>query len=132
VQRILVVEDEIIVGYAIREELQDLGVQVVIRDNAESALEDLAVSVFDAAILDVGLPGMRGDAFAQLCRQRHPYMPIVLATGMQQAAVRAMFAADQQVQIVMKPHDFSEVRACLERLGLVFGSSQTPLPTPAE
>jgi CheY-like chemotaxis protein len=123
VQRILVVEDEIIVGYAIREELQDLGVQVVIRDNAESALEDLAVSVFDAAIVDIGLPRMRGDAFAQVCRQRFPHMPIVLATGMQQAVVRAMFAADQQVQIVMKPHDFSEVRACLERLGLSFEHS---------
>jgi CheY-like chemotaxis protein len=121
--RILVVEDEIIVGYAIREELQDLGVHVVVRSDAESALGDLSNSAFDAAIIDVGLPGMRGDVFAVDCRRRYPQMPIVLATGMHEHELCAMLQADPKVEVVEKPHDFSEIRHCLVRLGVSIGTA---------
>jgi CheY-like chemotaxis protein len=120
--RILVVEDEVIVGLALREELQDLGVRVVVQNDAESAMQNLAEADFDAAIIDVALPGMSGDAFARECRRLFPHMPIVLATGMHQHQIRALFDIDAKMEILEKPHEFNAVKACLEKLGISFQS----------
>lgn len=115
---ILVVEDEVVVRIALREELQDHGVTVVETSDAESALACLEATHFDAAIIDVALPGMGGDVFARECRRRFPAMAILLATGMHERDVRALFSDDQRLEILEKPHDFLAVRECLERLGL--------------
>jgi len=128
VSQILVVEDEVIVGLAMREELRDLGAHVIVANDAESALEFLATTTFDAAIIDVALPGMRGDELAQYCKRTLPGMRIVLATGMNERDVRRTFAADPTLAIVEKPYEFAKLRACLEQLGLVFSD---PTTTPA-
>ena len=120
---ILVVEDEVVVRIALREELLDHGVTVVETSDAESALEHLDDSHFDAAIIDVALPGMSGDAFARECRRRFPRMAILLATGMHEREVRALFSDDPRLEILEKPHDFLAVRECLERLGVMLQRS---------
>lgn len=120
--QVLVVEDEVIVGLALREELQDLGVRVVVQDDAESALELLSVGTFDAAIIDVALPGMRGDQFARVCRRMFPSMPIVLATGMEGSEIDTPVPVDANLAVIEKPYDFAELRECLERLGLTLGA----------
>ena len=117
---ILVVEDEVVVRIALREELQDRGVTVVETNDAESALECLQAGHFDAAIIDIALPGMRGDVFAKECRRRFPSMALLLATGMHASDIRALFEDDPRLEVLEKPHDFDAVRECLERLGLKF------------
>ena len=117
---VLIVEDEIVVGFALREELQDLGVTVAVHEDAEAALHELTSRAFDAAIIDVTLPGMRGDTFAKECRRRFPQLPIVMTTGLNAHEVRAVFAGDSCLEVIEKPHDFEALRACLERLGIVF------------
>ena len=117
---VLIVEDEVVVGFALREELQDLGVDVAVQLEAESALEQLALRTVDVAIIDITLPGMSGDALAKECRRRFPRLPIVMTTGLNAHEVRAIFAGDGCLEVIEKPHDFVALRACLERLGIVF------------
>lgn len=119
--QVLVVEDEVIVGLALREELQDLGVRVVIENDAESAIELLSDATFDAAIIDVALPGMRGDQLARECRRLFPSMPIVLSTGMEERDIDISSTADAKLAILEKPYVFSALLECLERLGLTLG-----------
>ena len=121
---VLVVEDEVVVGFALREELQDFGVDVAIHLDAESALDQLASRTFDLAIIDVSLPGMPGDKFAKQCRQRFPQLPIVMTTGLSAHEVRGIFAGDKCLEVIEKPHDFAALLACLERLGVVFAPPQ--------
>lgn len=116
----LIVEDEVVVGFALREELQDLGVETAVHLDAESALEQLAARSFDVAIVDISLPGMSGDTFAKECRRRFPKLPIVMTTGLNAHEVRAMFAGDACLEVIEKPHDFAALQACLERLGVMF------------
>jgi DNA-binding NtrC family response regulator len=118
--QILVVEDEVIVGLALREELQDLGVNVLVTNDAESALQHLRQSKFDAAIIDIELPQMRGDVFAKECRRLYPHMAIVIASGVRRREIRALFGIDSKIEVIEKPHDFQALRACLEQLGIVF------------
>ena len=95
-------------------------------EDAESAFLHLASIKFNAAIVDVGLPGMHGDVFAQECRRRFPAMPMLLVTGMRAREIRGSFVGDTKVEVLEKPHQFGAVFELLERLGVVL-----PTRTPA-
>lgn len=116
--RILVVEDDVLTGMALGEQLRDLAVAVTIHNDAESALAELSRTSFDAAIIDVALPGMHGDTFAKECRRLFPVMAIVLATGLSERDVRSRFASDAKVEILEKPYDFHQIRERLDHLGV--------------
>ena len=117
--RILVVEDDALTGLALEIQLRDLGAVVVAHHDAESATVQLREQSFDAAVIDVGLPGMRGDELACECRRRCPDMAIVLATGMSEHEVRTLFPLDGKVQILEKPYEFQALRECLRRLHVI-------------
>lgn len=116
--RILVVEDEVITRFALEEALRDLGVTVAAYDDAESALMHLTTTTFDAAIIDIALPGLRGDEFARQCLQKYPRMAIVLVTGFDAQQVNRLFAPASRLAALEKPFEFSVLRECLQRLGI--------------
>jgi hypothetical protein len=43
-----------------------------------------------------------------------------MTTGLNAHEVRTIFAGDGCLEVIEKPHDFAELRACLERVGVVF------------
>lgn len=117
--RILVVEDDVLTGLALEEQLQDLGVTVAAFNDAESAMLQLPRAKFDAAIIDIALPGVRGDVLARQCRSQCPQMGIVLATGHSHGAVRSLFPFDAKVEVVEKPYEFQVILERLGRLGIL-------------
>jgi DNA-binding NtrC family response regulator len=114
----LVVEDDVLTGLALKEHLEDGGATVAAHHDAESAMLQLARTEFDAAIIDIALPGMHGDIFADECRRRWPGMAIVLATGHSEHDVRKLFPSDARVEIVEKPYEFQVILDGLARLGV--------------
>jgi len=68
----LVVDDEPIIGIFLQEALQDVGIDSQYFKSAASALAASHGADFAAAILDVGLPDMRGDQLALKLRAFHP------------------------------------------------------------
>ncbi|HEY4370288.1 MAG TPA: response regulator [Steroidobacteraceae bacterium] len=120
--RLLVVEDEVVVGLYLQEELQDAGFSVTVREDAESALGALREETdetFDAAIVDVALPGVSGLEFVRQCRQADPAFPIVLTSGLDEDLLKAQFASDARARILIKPYLGSALLACLQELGVV-------------
>ena len=117
--RVLVVEDEVIVGLALREEFLDRGVEVMVAHDAEGALQLLNLFPFDAAVIDVALPRMRGDQLVRELRRVFPHIPIVLSTGLHASEVSKIFTGDARLDVVEKPHDFGVIMMSLERMGLV-------------
>ncbi len=65
---ILLVEDNIVNQRVACGLLKKLGLQVVVEDNAESALERLQRETFDAILMDIQLPGMDGYALSRAIR----------------------------------------------------------------
>ena len=79
-KKLLIVEDDPMSLYALKTVLQDRGFQVVACVSAEDALAH-DHQHFDAAILDVRLPGMSGPEFAVKLRQNHMPSKIIFVTA---------------------------------------------------
>jgi DNA-binding NtrC family response regulator len=120
VVRILVVEDEVLVAFALQEGLEDLGANVTLAHSAAEAEQALGAGHFSAAVVDMLLPDSNGEPFVKLCRKQCPSMPILVTTGLHAHQIRSMFPNDSLLEVLEKPHETTQVQAALERLGLVF------------
>jgi len=80
--RILVVDDDLLIGAATAAMLEDLGHTVVESTSGARALDILRLGTkLDLVITDQAMPNMTGTELARLIRQDWPHLPIVLATG---------------------------------------------------
>jgi CheY-like chemotaxis protein len=118
--RILIVEDEALVRMVLTDTLEDFGFQVEAAGSATEALDRLKVleRCVDAAILDVGLPDRKGDALAAELRALYADLPIVIATGYEDEALRARFKDDRLIAFFAKPYNSADVVPVLKSLGV--------------
>jgi DNA-binding response OmpR family regulator len=96
--RILHVDDDALVAAVVEAMLKPAGFTVTWSPNASDALEAAARGTFDLYLLDVALPGMRGDHLAEYLSRATPDVPIVFLTGDREAVEGAPAAA-----VVTKP-----------------------------
>ena len=81
-QRILVVDDDLLVSTGTAAMLEDLGHSVVETHSAAEALEALnADPQIELVITDHVMPGMTGMQLACQLESTHPNLPVILATG---------------------------------------------------
>jgi DNA-binding NtrC family response regulator len=115
--RVLVVEDELLIRWAIRETLTDAGHSVVEAENAESAVRALANSVepIDVVVLDYRLPDSTDLALLAAIRRLSPRTAVVLMTadGTADVAKRALDLG--AYQIMSKPFDLRDLETSLLR-----------------
>jgi CheY-like chemotaxis protein len=71
--RILLVDDEVSVAHVLATWLRRSGYEVVTAGSGQEA-ERFLDERFDALVLDLRLPGMRGDAFYYLATARQPWL----------------------------------------------------------
>ena len=84
IYRLLLVEDDTIAAAVIRGLMERQGHTVVHVANGLAALAEVAQASFDAALLDLDLPGVDGFQIARLIRQRErdgAHLPIVAVTA---------------------------------------------------
>lgn len=83
VKRVLVVEDNKVQRESIKELIQDKMIEVVMAENAMTAMEHLKKTIFDCMILDLHLPGMTGyellEKMTDIENISHP--PVIIYTG---------------------------------------------------
>lgn len=108
-RRVLLVEDDPIIRMGSASLLKRLGHIVVSAAHAEQALRLIETDPpFDVLFTDIGLPGMRGDALAARIRERFPNMPVVFATGYNDAP-----QINGRVAFVAKPFGRAEVERAM-------------------
>lgn len=78
---VLIVDDEPSICHSLSEFLEDFGFKVSSAENAEKAIELLEESSFDAAVVDLRLPGMSGEGLILVAHYRQPQMKFVIHTG---------------------------------------------------
>ena len=115
---LLVVEDEEVIGLSLSDSLDEAGFGVQLFSDAAAVLESIDRITIVAAIIDVGLPGMRGDDLARHCRARLPALPIILATGYEEHRYASSLAADPLLAVLEKPFDTPRLLIRLEQLGV--------------
>jgi len=116
--RALLVEDEALVALIAEEALAGLGFQVHAAATATEALEAFEQERPDLAVIDIGLPDMRGDDLARQIRAKAPDLAIIMASGYDAADVAARFAGDQKLSVVSKPYTEGDLANAIGGLGL--------------
>ena len=112
--KVLVVDNEEIMRVSVQNGLRDAGHQAVACSSAEEALGRLARESFDAAVVDVMMPGMGGLEFLGLVRRDHPEVDVIVMTayGMDQGAAEAKERGARAY--LDKPFDAGELLQLLE------------------
>lgn len=132
-QRILIVEDEILLAENIGVYLSAAGANVVIAHSGEEALRAAGALEPQCLIIDYNLPGMDGIQTMLRLRERSPRIHVVLITGQGSDAVLAAARAQGVAHILVKPFALPDLGRCVcgsplwKALGPApSGHSQTP------
>ncbi len=76
---VLIVEDEIIVAFALEDMLLDMGLTVTLASTVEQAMAELDSAMPSFAVLDVNVHGLKSYPIAQ--RLHRSAVPVIFATG---------------------------------------------------
>ncbi len=111
--RVLLVDDEPAVLFALKEVVRAAGHEPVLARSGKEALEQL--EGVDAVVTDFAMPEMDGLALLAAIRERDQTLPVILLTaqGSERVAVRAMKAG--AYDYVTKPFDIDEMTLVVER-----------------
>lgn len=114
--RILLVEDDIMLADSIREGLEKGGLSVDHLAAAEPAESALALTHYDLAIIDIGLPRMSGLELIRRSRQRGISLPVLVLTardGLDDRIQGLDLGADDYM---VKPFQLPELQARMRAL----------------
>lgn len=109
---VLILEDELIIAFAIEDMLTDMGATVVLASSIAEAQERLADTALSLAVLDVNVQGIKSYAFADELAARG--VPLIFATGYGDAEHPAQFA---ETTTLTKPYNRHELAEAIAALG---------------
>jgi CheY-like chemotaxis protein len=80
-RKVLVVDDDPVVGKSFNRVLSGKGYVVVTAEDGYDALQKLQSETYDAVFTDLRMPGMNGLEVAERIKARQPWVPVVIVTG---------------------------------------------------
>ena len=119
--RVLLVEDDPMIGEAVQDSLKDASYAADWVKNGQTALTVLAAQHYDLVLLDLGLPGKDGLAVLQGLRSRGNAVPVLIITARDGLDDRLRGLDGGADDYVLKPFEMAELlarmRAVLRRRG---------------
>lgn len=107
--RILLVEDDLHLGFLLMELLEGEGWQVKWCKEAQSALRQLKQQQYDLGLLDIMMPGMDGFSLARHLRRLYPQLPFLFLTARLLKADKLQAYALGAEDYLTKPFDEEEL-----------------------
>ena len=114
--RILLVEDDDMLGEAVRDGLRQEGYVVDWVRNGGAALAALSTSSFSALVLDLGLPDSDGLGLLRRLRQNGQATPVVIVTARDRVSDRIGGLDAGADDYLIKPFDIDELGARLRAI----------------
>jgi DNA-binding response OmpR family regulator len=114
--RILLAEDDSLLGDGLRAGLRQLGFQVDWVRDGEAAERELRAQPYAAAVLDLGLPRKNGLAVLTAIRAAHIATPVLVLTARDTVPDRILGLDLGADDYVVKPVDLNELAARLRAL----------------
>jgi DNA-binding response OmpR family regulator len=119
--RILLIEDDPMIGKSLREALQDSGMSVDWAHNGEDGESALSVGQYALVLLDIGLPGKSGIDVLRAARKGGDKTPLLLITARDELDDRVAGLDLGADDYLAKPFEMRElmarIRAVLRRYG---------------
>ncbi len=129
--RILIVEDDQILAAGLKVGLGLAGMTVDMVGSLAEAGEALAVTTFDAVVLDLMLPDGSGLAVLEGMRQRKDRTPVLLLTALDEISDRIKGLDLGADDYLGKPFDLDELAARIRAIGRRGGGRAEPCLTAA-
>ncbi len=114
--RILVVDDDRAVRDALRRALTLAGYDVVLAAGGQQGLTEVAQSLPDAVVLDVGMPGLDGLEVSRRLRSAGNRVPVLMLTARDAVSDRIDGLDAGADDYLVKPFDIGELKARLRAL----------------
>ncbi|SMC09714.1 response regulator transcription factor [Nitratiruptor tergarcus] len=118
--KILLLEDDALLRELMVEHLSD-NYETVIFDNGEDTLEYLYENRVDLALLDINVPGLKGDELLKILRKERNTTPVIFITSNDSSSdVKKGFdlGCDDYIK---KPFEFEELDARIEHVKRIYG-----------
>lgn len=114
--RLLLVEDDVMIGEAVLDLLRDEGYAVDWVRDGEMADTALHTDTYDLVLLDLGLPKRDGLAVLQALRARKNLTPVLIVTARDAIAQRVQGLDAGADDYIVKPYDLHELLARIRAL----------------
>jgi len=131
--KLLLVEDDDILGFIIKEGMELIGdYEVMWCQNPKAGLVAFDSFVPDVVVSDVEMPGMTGLEMVKILRQKNPYIPIILETGVSSAKTIVEAYSIGIDNYIKKPFLPAELDAYIQVLLRRISASPKPASSVAE
>ncbi len=127
--RILLVEDDPVLGLAVRDQIAADGHSVDWVERLDDARRAILSAVFDLVLLDLMLPDGRGLDFLRDRRRAGDVTPVVVLTARDQISDRIAGLDAGADDYMVKPFDLHELSARIKAVGRRYSGNPNPLVT---
>lgn len=112
--KILLAEDDVNLGFVVKDQLLQEGHKVKLCIDGQQALESFATEGYDICLLDVMLPKKDGFTIAQEIKKLRPATPIIFITAKEQTDDKLKGFEVGADDYITKPFDFRELKVRME------------------
>ena len=128
--RILLIEDDAVLGAAVRDQIAGDGHSVDWVQRLDAADTAIAGVPYDLVLLDLMLPDGRGLPFLRRLRARGEATPVIILTALDQVSDRIEGLNAGADDYLVKPFDLAELSARIGSVARRYGGNPNPLITP--
>jgi two-component system OmpR family response regulator len=125
--RILLIEDDAVLGMAVRDQLVADGQSVDLMQRLDDAGAAIRVAVYDLVLLDLMLPDGRGLDFLKARRVAGDVTPVIILTARDQISDRIAGLNAGADDYLVKPFDLFELSARVNAVGRRYSGNPNPL-----
>lgn len=125
--RILLIEDDTVLGAAVRDQIAGDGHSVDWVTRLDAAGDAMAVAGYDLVLLDLMLPDGRGIGFLKTLRQRGDVSPVIILTALDQISDRIEGLNAGADDYLVKPFDLAELSARIGSVARRYSGNPNPI-----
>lgn len=125
--RVLLVEDDAMIGAAVQAALRDASYAADWVRDGQTALDTTACQHYDLVLLDLGLPGKDGQDVLRALRARNNAVPLLIITARDALEQRLQGLDGGADDYVLKPFEMAELLARMRAVVRRKGGSATPM-----
>ncbi len=127
--RILLIEDDTVLGAAVRDQIAGDGQSVDWVTRIDAAGDAMAGAAYDLVLLDLMLPDGRGIGFLKRLRARGDVTPVIILTALDQVTDRIEGLNAGADDYLVKPFDLAELAARIGSVARRYAGNPNPIVT---
>ncbi len=127
--RILLIEDDTVLGAAVRDQIAGDGHSVDWVTRLDAAGDAVAGAAYDLLLLDLMLPDGRGISFLKTLRGRGDVTPVIILTALDQISDRIEGLNAGADDYLVKPFDLAELSARIGSVARRYAGNPNPIIT---